>query len=204
MSAVEVENRGRCFLDRTTRDVDDRPHPLGEKTPRRGDLLRDRDPVDVFGLCVRVKRQQPVLADLDDPVGRGDQSDNQRVAQIREPAGQWNMRHERDVGGLVAAVGEVDARRRLRRAAHADEHDVGVLEIFRQLAVVAHHREIQGVDALEVVGVQHVLRAGARCRILPQVGFEQVQDRPQNAETRRPGVFAAFLEPSREFRNRPG
>ena len=35
-----------------------------------------------------------------------------------------------------------------------------MVEIFRRLAIVMQHGEIERVDAPEIIGVQHVLRAG--------------------------------------------
>ena len=70
---------------------------------------------------------------------------------------QLDTGHQRHVGGLVAALGEIDAGRRLRGARNAEHDDVGRVEILRQLAVVVRHGEVQRVDAPEIVGVEHVL-----------------------------------------------
>ena len=78
------------------------------------------------------------------------------------------------------------------------QHDIGVFEILGHLAVIVHHRVIQGVDALEIFGVQHVLRAGARGRALSKIGFEQGEDRPEHGQTGR-AESRSFLQPSRQL-----
>ena len=114
-------------------------------------------------------------------------------------ARQWHVRHERDVGGLIAAIGKIDAGRGLRCAAHPEQNDVRMVEIFRRLTVIAHHAEIERVDPLEIIGVEHVLRAGARRGVLSEVGFEQRQDWSQDRQARRARCFAAFFKPLRKI-----
>ena len=62
--------------------------------------------------------------------------------------------------------------RRLRSALRRED-DVRVLQVLRQLPVVVHHAEVQGVDTLEIIRVQHVLCAGAGGGTLPQIRFEE-------------------------------
>src|SRR5580698_5854093 len=82
MLAVEVEyGRGR-LLDRAARHVYHRPAVFGEETARGADLLGDRNTVDIVALGVGVEREQPVLADLNDSLGRSDEADDQRPAQF--------------------------------------------------------------------------------------------------------------------------
>ena len=129
-----------------------------------------------YSVCrIGVERKKPVLPDLYNSVSRSDKADNQRAAEMVDCSRQWHVRHDRDVGGLIAAIGEIDAGRGLRGAAHPQENDIGMLQIFRRLTVVADHAEVERIDPLEIVGVEHVLRAGSRRRVLPEVGFEQRQ-----------------------------
>ena len=39
-----------------------------------------------------------------------------------------------------------------------------------------YHTEIERIDPLEIIDVEHVLSAGARRGVLSEVGFEQCQD----------------------------
>lgn len=102
------------------------------------------------------------MPDLNNTVRRCDEFNNERMAKIGERRGQREVRHERNVSGLIATISEVNAGRGFRSPAHADKHDVGMLKVLRQLAVVAHHAEIKRIDPLEVVSVEHVLCASTR------------------------------------------
>ena len=75
---------------------------------------------------------------------------------------QRDIRHQRNVRGFDAAIGEIDARRRFRGPADADQKDIGLVEILDHLSVIMHHRVVQRVDALEIIRVEDVLRAGPR------------------------------------------
>ena len=70
--------------------------------------------------------------------------------------GQRDAGHQRQVCGLVAALAEIDAGRRLRRAGDAEEDDVGLLE---SSAAGRRHApcEVQRIDARGNIGVEHVL-----------------------------------------------
>ena len=92
---------------------------------------------------------------------------------VSRTAGGGMPGHQRDVGGLEAAVGEIDRGRRLRGAADADQDHVGLLEVVRQLPVVVQQGEVHGVDALEILRVEHVLRARPRGRGRAEIGLEQ-------------------------------
>ena len=48
---------------------------------------------------------------------------------------------------------------------------------------------------LEIVGVKHVLRAGSRRIVLPEVGLEQRQYRLEDRQARRAGSLAPCLKP---------
>ena len=58
---------------------------------------------------------------------------------------------ERQVRDLEPALREERGERRLGRAADADEDEIGLLEVARLLAVVALHRELDRLDAPEVL-----------------------------------------------------
>lgn len=78
---------------------------------------------------------------------------------------------------------------------HSDKDNVSMLEVLRQLAVVAHHAEIKRVNSLEIVCIKHVLSAGAGRRVLPEVRLEQGQNWTEHRETRRAERFATFFQP---------
>ena len=99
-----------------------------------------------------------------------------------ERVGQCSMRHERNVRSLVTSVCEINARGGFGRPAHSHEHDIGMLEVLGQLAVVAHHAKVKRVDPLEIIGVEHVLRASPRRRVLTEIGLNKVKIGPKDGE----------------------
>ena len=111
-----------------------------------------------------------------------------------ERRGQRHVWHDRDVGGLDAAVRQVDACRRFRCSADAEQDDICVVEMLGHLAVVMHHRKVQRVDALEIVGVQHVLRAGSRRRCGPQIGLKEAENRLEHRKARATCFVARALK----------
>ena len=140
------------------------------------------------------------MPDLNNSLRRGDKSHNQRATQALQRAGERDLGNDGHVGGLVSAVGQVDAGRRFRGSADPEQDDIRLLEVFGQLPVIVHHREIQGVDPLEIVGVQHVLRARARRRVLTQIRLEQCEDRAEDGKARRSRRLATRLQTLRELR----
>lgn len=69
-----------------------------------------------------------------------------------------------DVRHFVALLRQVDGRGRLRRARHAQKHDVGLVQLLRVAAVVVGDGELDGLDAPEVVLVGNVQAARLRGR----------------------------------------
>ena len=117
---------------------------------------------------------------------------------VSENGGRRHAGDERDIGGLEAAIGEVDGGRRLRGAAHADQDYIGFVEIVRQVPVIVEEGEVHGVDALEIFRVQHVLRTGPRRRMGAEIGREQGMDRLEHREMRRARVAANLFQPVRQ------
>ena len=78
---------GGGFLDRAARHVDDRPVVPAAELARRRDLRRHRLAVDILvGVVLGAQAQQPVLADLHDPLRARGQADHQRLRQRFELA----------------------------------------------------------------------------------------------------------------------
>ena len=46
------------------------------------------------------------------------------------------------------------------------------------LAIVMQHREVEGIDALKVFGIENVLRPGSMDGFSAEIRLEQAQDRP--------------------------
>ena len=78
------------------------------------------------------------------------------------------------------------------------QHHVGVFEIVGVLTVIVQHRVIEGVDALEILGIQGVLGADPRLRFAAEIGLKQLQHRPEDRKIRHAEIAAGFLEPARQ------
>ena len=69
-SASKRHHRRRGLLDRAAGHVDQRPVVPGAEPARGGDFLRHRLAVDILVVvALRLEAEQPVLADLHDPLG---------------------------------------------------------------------------------------------------------------------------------------
>ena len=99
-----------------------------------------------------------------------------------------------EFGGLDAAIGQIDRGRRLRRAADADQHDVGLVDRIDMLAVVMREREVQRLDAAEIFGVEDVLRADAALRARAEIGLERGQHRIEDRNAGNAELSAAVLQ----------
>ena len=60
---------------------------------------------------------------------------------------------------------------------NADQHDIGLVHVGRQLAVVMLHGEVERVDAPEIFGVEHMLGADAAAGRRTEIGLEHGQHR---------------------------
>src|SRR5690606_28753188 len=131
---------------------------------------------------------------------RGNQPNDKRPPYLVEQLGQSNTGHDRDIGSLDAAIGEIDASRGFRRAADADQNDVGLIKVARYLTVVMHHREIQRFDAFEIVGVEHMLSANAARQTNVEIGLKHLENGIEDIDARNCHVATGSLEPSRNLR----
>ena len=64
------------------------------------------------------------------------------------------------------------------------------------LAVIVQHREIQRVNSLEILGIEHMLGADPMNRLGTEIGLKHTQDRAQDRHTGQSELTAFFLEGS--------
>jgi len=162
--------------------------------PGLGNLGGDGLAVDIVLEVIMRMLDHAVLADLGDPLRACHQTDDESAGRHLDLWGKRHARHERHIGGLEAALGEIDRRRRLGRAADADQHDIGIVEIRRQMAVIVQHSEVERLDAPEIVGVEYMLaphRGGGR---RSEIGFEDLQDRLERGHAGNIQPLAGLLE----------
>ncbi len=131
---------------------------------------KDKQLIVIAGIGAHA--QQTILPDLDQPLRCRMQADHQRLLQILQLMRDRNARHQRNVGGANPAVGKIDRGWCLRRAGDSDQDDVGLFQAFDMLAVIMDHRVVQRVDALEIFGVQRVLRADPAGRRSTEIGLK--------------------------------
>ena len=148
------------LLDRASRDVDDGPALPVVEPSRIGQFAAHGAGFDIVALAVLLQHDHAVPAHLHEPVGALVERDDQRAARIEQLRGRRDAGHDRDIGRLDPAIGEIEAGRRLGRARHPDDDDIGVVEILRRLTVVVAQHELDGVDPREVIGVERMLTAG--------------------------------------------
>ena len=84
---------------------------------------------------------------------------------------------DRDIGCLDAAVGNIDTGRSFRCPADAEDDEIGFVKIKRQLPVIMIEREIQRVDALEILLAHGVLGTDAAAGGRAEIRLKHVDDR---------------------------
>ena len=95
---------------------------------------------------------------------------------------QGNARNDRDIGDLVALLGQKERGRRLGRPREADDNDVRVIEALGAPAVVVSQRILDRVDAFEIPFIDLSEQARSFERFQSKIGREVVYERAQNVE----------------------
>ena len=71
---------------------------------------------------------------------------------------------QRNVGDLVALVGQIHRKRRLGRARYAQQHDIGARQIVAAAPVIVLDKVLHGLDTMEVAIISLVDHAGHALR----------------------------------------
>ena len=171
------------------RDVDDGPGAPDEQAACFENLLAQGVGVGVVGTGVLLQRLQAGRADLGQTRWIDDQSDDERSVRVHQTGRQRCARHQRHIGRLDAARGQIHAGRRLGRPRHADEDHVGALEIVAGHAIVVGEGVLHGFDAAVVVLVEGI--AGAVMKLHGGAGV-----RGQAADERFEREIARQVEPA--------
>ena len=157
-----------------------------------GHLLAHLGEIGVVAALLLVQRGEALRAHLDQPVGIVGQADDQRPRQLEQFLRQRHARHDRHVRRLDAAIGEIDAGRRLRGARDADQDDIGIVQAPERLAVIVIEGEGHRVDALEILAVEQMLLAGQTARLAAEIGGERADHRIEHRDRRHLQLAAAF------------
>ena len=166
---------------------------------RVGDLFLNAGAVGVRLEVAIGQQHRAIASDLGNALGRGNEAGDERLMRLGQLWRQWQRGHQRQVRGLIAALGKIDAGRRLGRARDAEQNDVGGVQILRQAAVIVGHREVQRVDAAEIVGVEHVLSGDCRRLRCAEIALEHLHDRLQDVQARNLQLAAAALQLLRQL-----
>ncbi len=141
---------------------------------------------DEAGLGAGADEFQAMAADVYERFGIDCEADD-GAARLFEQFGRFDAGDQGDVGGFDAAVGEIEAGGGFGGAGDADENDIGFRNAAGGLAVVMGNHVVHGVNAAEVIGVQHVLAArlvlGRQAEFFLQDGKDRVQNM-QEGDTR--------------------
>ena len=105
MLTIEIDDCGRCLLNRATRYVDRRPSVRFIQTSGCRDFVCDEATIDVRRIVIRVEREQTILTNLNNPIGRGQQADNQGPSDMFERRRKRNIGHDGYVRRLDPSVG---------------------------------------------------------------------------------------------------
>ena len=174
--------------------------PAARHAPREFDFVFDALVVDIIGLALLVERQQAVATDLDQSLGCGGQADDHGVLQFEQLGWGRALYDQRDVGNLVAAIGEVDAGRRFRAARHAREENVGLFPFLPADPVVMRDGELDGLDAIEIGLVHRVLAAGPTMCFLAERLFQRFGHPVEDRHCGKTQLAASFFQARAGFR----
>ena len=149
VSEQMVDDFPSGLFDGFVRGIDDFPDPvLPEEVPDILDLGKD-----LLEFAVARRERGLFLAHPPDflkDLGIYYQTDDLLLIDFEKLFGQGDARNDRDIGDLVALLGQKDRGRGLGRPRKSDDDDVRAIEVLGVPAVVVSHRILDRVDAFEV------------------------------------------------------
>ncbi len=122
-----------------------------------------------------------MAADVDEGFGVDGEADDGAM-RLGEEFGRLDAGDQGDVGGFDAAIGEVEASRGFGGAGDADQDDISFRHAALDLAVIMADDVVHGIDALKIIGIQHVLAAGFVADGGVEMGLQKVEQRVQDVK----------------------
>src|SRR6202022_734413 len=111
----QFQHGGGGLLDRSPGHVKLRPIEFGAQSPGERDFIGNDLAIDVVVVAgTGAHAQEPVLPDLDQTLRGRMKADHQRFFQRLQLVRDRDARHQRNIRGADAAVGEIDRGRRFR------------------------------------------------------------------------------------------
>ena len=176
-----VDDFPRGLFDGFVRGIDDFPDPvLLAEVPDILDLGKD-----LLEFAVARRERGLFLAHPPDflkDLGIDYQTDDLLLIDFEKLFGQGDARNDRDIGDLVALLGQKDRGRGLGRPRKSDDDDVRAIEVLGVPAVVVSQRILDRVDAFEVSFIDLSEQTRRFERFQSKIGREVVDQRAQNVE----------------------
>ena len=192
-----LQHRRRGLLDTAPGHIDHRPAALRTQPPRRQNLRLHRLDVHIVGLrqphAAGTDDLEPMPANVDQRTHLDGQP-NDRAGRLVQLDRQGGARHQRHIRRLHAAIGQVEAGRRLGRTGDAHQHHIGIGDAGRALAVIMREHIVHGVDPAEIVSIHHVLRSAFGNGRGADFLLHQVHHRVQNRKAGDADAAAGLLQ----------
>ena len=129
-----------------------------------GQLFIDAVDIGIAGIGIEPHAAEPFAADKVQFKGIDDEAYDFPGRNLEQFRRQGHFRHQRQIGGLDALVGQIHGKRRLGRTGYADDDDIGLQKADRILAVIVLDGELDGFDPFEIFFIQAVDHAGLHSR----------------------------------------
>ena len=93
---------------------------------------------------------QAAIANLRNNVDGRNQAKQPHRVYLVNRLGRLHTVRQRNVGDLVALIGQIHRQRRLGCARHAQQHDIGTRQIVATASVIVLDKVLHGLDAVEI------------------------------------------------------
>src|SRR6185295_2799751 len=107
-------DRGSRLLHRAPGHVDDGPAMARTQPLGMCDLVGNLSPVYIVVEVTVSQKMHTIAPNFGDALGAGDQPHDEGGVRFGQRGGELDVRHQRQVGGLIASLGQVDTGRGLR------------------------------------------------------------------------------------------
>jgi hypothetical protein len=117
-----------------------------------------------------------------------------RARRVVQKFRRRDARYQRHVRRLDAAIGEIKAGRRFRRAGHPHQHDIGLDHAAHRLPVIMGDHIMHRVDAAEIIGIEHILPARLMLHRSADLRLQHVEHGIEHMQQGNPHARAGGIE----------
>ena len=93
---------------------------------------------------------QAAIANLGNHIDGRNQTEETHRIDLVNRLGRLHTVRQRNVGDLVALIGQIHRQRRLGCARHAQQHDIGIRQIVAATSVIVLDKVLHGLDAMKI------------------------------------------------------